>query len=171
MNSLLPSIPLPENVAEVAIEPVVEAVEQAVKQSIRLTALPTHEDDFAKSWFYGLQKELVADEIILEYNMYLQVLEELKEDTIKLPENFVGKDIAADLITFVLKDFRKRDITPDLKNNLYHRAFYSHCVKRAIDNLRQGEFTDSAGYRKKHPEIADIIERRIDEIYFENIVK
>lgn len=143
---------------------------QASFEPIRLTELPRHEEDFATKWFYGSQKEVIAEKIILEFNVYNQVLEELKQDIIKLPEELSGKDIAYDLETFILHDFTKKGVVLNTVNNLIHRAFYSHCVKRAIDSIRQGEFTTPDGYKQKRPDVADALERRINELLFKKLV-
>lgn len=143
---------------------------EASYESIRLTNLPTHEDDFATKWFYGSQKETVATKIIAEFNVYNQVLEELEQEKIELPTGFQAKKIAYDLKKFILDDFNKNGVLLDTANNLIHRAFYSHCVKRAIDSIRQGEFTTPEGYKTKRPEIADILQTRINELLFEKLL-
>lgn len=164
-----------QNVIEKAVEQfipekIVEPVINSLQKSIRLVELPEHDMDFAKSWHYSTQNELIPDRVILEYNVYNQVLDELSKDELKLPDNFIGKDLAYDIRTFVLRDFNNNGVVYS-KDNLYHRTFYSHCVRRALDSLRQGVFSDSEGYKNKHPEIADIIERRINELLVENLIK
>lgn len=143
----------------------------AKEASIRLTKLPLHDEDFATKWYYANQSEVVADKIVIEFNIYNQVLEELEQEKIKLPDNFNAKTISRDLKTFILQDLNKNGVLLNTTNNLIHRAFYSHCVKRAIDSIRQGEFTSPDGYKSKRPEIADILQERINELLFEQLVK
>ena len=93
------------------------------------------------------------------------------EGKIELPEGFDPSQIAHDLKEFILKDFRNANIIKDTDNNLAHRAFYAHCTKRAIDSIRQGEYRGEDGYLRRYPEIADILEKRVNEILFEKLVK
>ena len=151
-------------------EKVDKEILRQTEASFRIEKLPVHEEDFATKWWYSNQNEIVAEDVVKEYNTYLQVLEELEEGKIKLPEGFVGKDIVYDLKGYILKDFTKNGVKLDTATNLAHRAFYAHCTKRALDSLRQGIFVGEDGYQKRHPEVADAVERRINEILFEKLV-
>ena len=97
-------------------------------------------------------------------------MDELDEEKITLPESFTGKQLADDLRTFILKDFRAKNLKLNTQNNIAHRAFYAHCTKRAIDSVRQGEFIGEDGYSRKRPEIADILENRINVILFDKMI-
>lgn len=181
MGALEDAIPVVSAVIPAAA-PVISAIEtagniinsttgivQTVSNSIRLTKLPIHAQDFATSWFYSNQDTIVAANITLEYNAYLQALDELTTNSpnIPLPSGIIGKDIAYDIKTSVLNDFRGKDIVFNAQDNLVHRAWWAHCVKRAIDSVKLGVFTDPDGYSNKKPEVADAINRRINEIIFE----
>jgi len=144
---------------------------EKTQTSIRLNKLPMHDEDFASSWHYSTQIDKDEAVIVMEYNTYLQILDELAEGKIELPEGFSSKQIASDLKTFILKDFTSKGIKLNTQNSLAHRAFYAHCTKRAIFAIRQGEFLDEQGYSHKRPEIADAIESRVNEILFEKMIK
>lgn len=139
-------------------------------EGFRLNTLPRHADDFATRWYYSQQDELVAERVKVELNAALQILEELNEEKLELPDGFKGKNIAKDLEKFILADFEKECVLYN-GNNLAHRAFYAHCTKRAIDSIRQGTFIGPEGYERKYPEVADAIEERYNKIVFENLIK
>lgn len=160
-------IDLATPIVEKIIEKTAEVVKDTGLKGFRITQLPRHEEDFAEKWFYGNISEISPENITAEFNAYLQVLKELKEDKIKLPNNFDGPTLAFDLDTEILKDFREKNISYSPEDNLIHRAWFAHCAKRALDGLRNGRFSDEQGYEKKQPELADIIERRINQIIVE----
>lgn len=150
--------------------PLVNSVVSTVTNGFRLTSLPVPDQDFAMDWFYSTQKETVQADIINEYNTYLQAFDELEQGQIVLPAGYDGKTIANDLKMYVLQDFRKYDVKLSTTDNLAHQTYYSHCVQRAIDNLKQGEYTGLDGYTKKRPEVADAILNRINEILFDKMM-
>jgi hypothetical protein len=152
------------------VAPVVNTIIDKTSSTFRLTKLPQHDRDFATDWFYATQQETVAEDIVNEYNAYLQAFEELEQGKIKLPEGYDGAVIASDIRAYVLHDFRSYKVKQDTDNNLVHRAYYCHCVKRALDSLRQGEYTGPDGYTRKRPEIADMLENRINQILFDKMM-
>lgn len=141
----------------------VEAVSNGLK-GFRISKLPSHPEDFASAWFYGNCSEISPDNITIEFNAYLQTLNELKQNKIVLPNNFDGPTIAYDLDTTIMGEFREKNISYNPEDNLIHRAWFAHCAKRAIAGLRDGLFIGDDGYERKHPEIADVIERRINQV-------
>ena len=161
----------PIDLAVPIIEKGVEKAVEIIGGGLRIHKLPYHEQDFATKWHYGTQIDKDENTIINEFNVYLQALEELEQGKIILPEGISGPTIAHDLKTYILRDFRTQNLVMDNKNNLAHRAFYAHCAKRAIDSIRHGEFVDQeTGYTRKYPEIADALERRINDILYEKLI-
>ena len=156
-----------ENVVKDVVQNVVEKTVDTLK-GIRIKELPTHDLDFASSWYYTNFNDVQPENITTEYNAYLQIIKELKENKIKLPRDFDGPTVAYDLDSKILKDFREKNLKYNPDDNLIHRAWFAHCVKRAISNLREGLFVDESGYKEKRPELADVLERRIDQIILEN---
>lgn len=157
----------PQTLGKKILETGIEIVKDKVKDAfsgVRIEKLPQHESDFAYSWHYASQNELIPENITIEYNAYLQTLKELKNNEIKLPKDVIGETIAYDLETYILNDFREKSLKYSPEDDLVHRAFFAHCCKRALDSLRQGIFVGDEGYKNKRPEVADAIERRINEI-------
>lgn len=150
---------------------IISAVAPVITNSltgIRLKNLPEHDEDFATSWYYSSISTLNPDNITIEYNAYLQALDELKSGKIEMPSGVDGPTIGFDLDTHILHDFRTKEISYSPDDNLVHRAWFAHCAKRAIDSLRDGEFIGTGGYIGKYPEIAKNISRRIDQIIVQN---
>lgn len=139
-----------------------------VFKGFRIESLPRHEDDFANAWFYNATSSLVPENVTIEYNAYMQVMSELRDSTLKLLDGFDGATICHDLETYIMEDFRKANLKYDPTDNLIHRAWFAHCTKRAIDSLRQGQFRGEDGYVNQYPQIADIIDRRVNEIIMKN---
>lgn len=161
----------PTAIATDIVKEVVSATVEKATESLkgfRIKELPKHDMDFASAYYYTNFNDVQPENITIEYNAYLQVIKDLKDGTLKLPENFDGPTIAYDLDSRILKDFRDKNLKYNPEDNLIHRAWYAHCVKRAIGNLREGLFADEKGYKEKRPEVADIIERRVDQIILEN---
>lgn len=127
-----------------------------------------HDADFATAWFYNNASSLVPENVTIEFNAYMQIMSELREGTLKLPEGFDGPTIAHDLETYIMRDFRTANQKYSPDDNLIHRAWFAHCTKRAIDSIKQGEFRGDDGYINKYPQIADILSRRADEIIMQN---
>lgn len=136
--------------------------------SFTLEELPSHDLDFATSWYYTNFNDINPDNITLEYNANLQAMKELRDGTLKLPEGFDGKDIAYQLDTHILREFREKQLKYNPDDNLVHRAWFAHCVKRALIDLRDGIYSNPDGEEITEPKIASILERRINEIILEN---
>lgn len=98
----------------------------------------------------------------------MQMMTELKDGILKLPEGFDGPTVVHDLQTYIMEDFRTASQKYSPEDNLMHRAWFAHCTKRAIDSLKQGEFRGEDGYINKYPQLADILTRRVNEIIMQN---
>lgn len=159
------------DIATEVINKTAEVVVDKAKDIINnftLDSLPVHDLDFASSWYYTNYSDLNPDNITLEYNANLQALKELREGTLKLPMGFDGKDIAYQLDTHILKEFREKQLKYNPDDNLVHRAWFAHCVKRALIDLKDGIYSNPNGEEITEPRIASILERRINEIILEN---
>lgn len=161
-------------VADAAAGVVADAASNVVKDvagsvfNLKLEELPVHIDDFVDMWYQGLADAGTKYRITM-YNACLQVLKELETGQLELPEidnqTIDGKELANDIKHKILQQFIQNGVDINIESNLKHRAFFAHCTQRVLENLKNGIFSGTDGFTGQKPEIADIINNRINEIF------
>ncbi len=120
--------------------------------------------DYARSW-YDSQDGPGMRERLTEYNAYLQVLDDLEANQFQIP-GYSGPEIAKTIRVHVRDDFRRHTMRAVDSGNDYHKAFFAHCCRRWLQQLREGTFRDEeTGKHRDGAALADAIEARVNEIY------
>lgn len=140
------------------------ASEEASQGIAPLDTLPRHKTDYATLWYHQHDGRDISSRV-RDYNTYLAVLEELETGKLEL----VGADareIGKQIRRSVLSEFRQHNMqAADVESNLYHRALFAFCIKRAIEAIKEGRYSGS-GTTGALPEVAAAIEARINELFF-----
>ena len=131
-----------------------------------LDTLPRHKTDYATLWYHQHDGRDISSRV-RDYNTYLAVLAELESGKLELP-GADAKEIGRQIRRSVLSEFRQHNMeAADVKSNLYHRALFAFCIKRAIQALKEGRF-GGRGTTGALPAVAAAIEARINELFFDS---